>query len=93
FQIPKLDATGKNWSAWKYKVEMSLAAKGLKEHLYGTKQAPTDPASGHLPTWIPTTPAEIQAQEDYEKENAEWDKNDNIARQQICWTISDSLLF
>ncbi|KAF9220333.1 hypothetical protein BS17DRAFT_820824 [Gyrodon lividus] len=71
---------------------MSLGAKGLKGHLNGTKQKPIDPASGHLLAWIPTTPAEIKAFEGYEKDLVEWEKNDDAARQQICWNIPDSLI-
>ncbi|KIJ18803.1 hypothetical protein PAXINDRAFT_9035 [Paxillus involutus ATCC 200175] len=44
------------------------------------------------PAWIPITPAEIQAQEDYEKDLAEWNKNNDITCQQICWSIPDSLI-
>ncbi|KAF9225775.1 hypothetical protein BS17DRAFT_699126 [Gyrodon lividus] len=84
FLIPKLDATGKNWTVWKFRVDMGLGAKGLKGHLYSTKWKPIDPASGHLLVWIPTTPAEIKAYEDYKKNLVEWDKNDDAAQQQIC---------
>ncbi|KAF8834592.1 hypothetical protein BDN67DRAFT_867090, partial [Paxillus ammoniavirescens] len=90
--IPKLDAAGKNWSIWKFRVELNLGTKGLMEHVYGTKLEPTNPASSHSPAWIPTTPAEIQAQEDYKREPTEWEKNDHIAHQQICWTIPNSLI-
>ncbi|KIK82494.1 hypothetical protein PAXRUDRAFT_153719, partial [Paxillus rubicundulus Ve08.2h10] len=43
----------------KFRVNVSLGAKGLKGHLNGTKQKSIDPASGHSLVWTPTTPAEI----------------------------------
>ncbi|KIK75866.1 hypothetical protein PAXRUDRAFT_116441, partial [Paxillus rubicundulus Ve08.2h10] len=92
YLIPKLDTTGKNWTIWKFRVDMSLGAKGLKGHLYGTKRKPIDPTSGHLPALIATTPAKINAYEDYETNIVEWDKNDDTTRQQIFWNIPDSLI-
>ncbi|KIK75443.1 hypothetical protein PAXRUDRAFT_172853 [Paxillus rubicundulus Ve08.2h10] len=73
YLIPKLDAMGKNWTIWKFRVDMSLGAKGLKGHLNGKKRKSIDPASGHSPAWIPTTPAKIKAFEDYEKDLEEWE--------------------
>ncbi|KIK81255.1 hypothetical protein PAXRUDRAFT_71111, partial [Paxillus rubicundulus Ve08.2h10] len=76
---------------WRKRIKMSFGAKGLIGYLYSTKWGPTDPASTHLPAWIPTTPAKIKAQEDYNKSWEEWAKNNYAACQQMCCTIPESL--
>jgi hypothetical protein len=90
-EVPKLDASGKDWPAWKARLELSLTARGLSGYLYGTKPMPIDPAEGQSVAWIPTTSLEVAAVRDYEESLEKWVEQDAIVKQQIAVTIPDSL--
>jgi hypothetical protein len=90
-KILKLNTTGENWPTWKTKLEHALGTKQLKKHLYGTALSPMDLVSKHSPVWTPTTAAEEQKVEDYEKALEGWDTKDCAVKHYISSSIPDTL--
>ena len=90
WRVPKLDASGKDWPLWKGRLELSLLARGLSEHLTGTG-IPIDPAVGKPAGWSPATADELIAKQAYETDIKKWNEDDVIIRQQIAVLIPDSL--
>ncbi|KAF8834121.1 hypothetical protein BDN67DRAFT_862871, partial [Paxillus ammoniavirescens] len=89
--IPKLDASGKNWSVWKHRLEVSLQSKKLLGYLHGTKGKPTDPRLGKSPAWIPTTIQEMAEVTDYNDDLEDWIQKDATVWDRIVATLPDSL--
>src|SRR5882757_531961 len=90
WRVPKLDASGKDWPLWKGRLELSLLARGLSEHLTGTG-IPIDPAVGKPAGWSPATADELIAKQAYKTDIKKWNEDDVIVRQQIAVLIPDSL--
>ncbi|KIK76840.1 hypothetical protein PAXRUDRAFT_168597 [Paxillus rubicundulus Ve08.2h10] len=91
YKIPKLDASGKNWSSWKARLEVTLTGRKLLSYLHGMKPMPIDPTVGKLPAWVPTTPAEIAEVADYKKNLKGWTEKNALVQEQITTAIPDSL--
>ncbi|KAF8833492.1 hypothetical protein BDN67DRAFT_916863 [Paxillus ammoniavirescens] len=90
-EVPKLDASGKDWFTWKNRLVVSLTARGLVGYLHGTEPLPISPAEGHSVAWIPTTTAEFEAVHDYDASTKKWVEEDAMVKQQIIVTIPNSL--
>ena len=90
-EVPKLDASGRQWPIWRRRLEVSLAAQGLLGYLHGMKPMPIDPADGQSPAWIPTTTEEKEAVREYEASHQKWGEEDALVKQQISVTLPNSL--
>ncbi|KAF8835203.1 hypothetical protein BDN67DRAFT_863623, partial [Paxillus ammoniavirescens] len=91
FKIPKLEASGRNWTMRKTRLKTSLKGRNLLGYLHGSKARPIDPAEGKPPAWIATTIAEMAEVTDYETDLAEWEQKDALVQDQIAATIPESL--
>ena len=75
-KLPKLDASGKEWTTWKVQLQLAASSQGLAGYLNRSKVKPTDPAAGKLDGWMVTTTTEVKLIEDYTKDLATWTKKD-----------------
>lgn len=90
-KLPKLDASGKDWTTWKVRLQLAAGSRGLGGYLDGSKKKPIDPAAGNSPGWTATTSEEIQSVEDYEKSLATWTEKDTKVRHMIANTLPNTL--
>ena len=90
-EVPKRDASGRQWPIWRRQLKVSLAARGLIGYLHGTKLMLIDPVQGQSPAWIPTTTEEKEAVREYKASRQKWVKEDALVKQQISVTLPDSL--
>ena len=60
-KLPKLDASGKEWTIWKARLHVVVASRGLSGYLNGTSSKPIDPAVGQPSGWTAKTPDEVKA--------------------------------
>lgn len=91
-KLPKLDASGKEWTTWKLRLQLVVASRGLSGYLNGMKAKPIDPATGKSVGWMATTSDEIAAVEAYEKNLPTWFEKDLKVKHIIVGTIPNSLL-
>ena len=75
-KLPKLDASGKEWTTWKVRLQVVVASRGLSRYLDGTMTKPIDPAAGKLARWTATTPDEVKAVAEYAKTLPTWVEKD-----------------
>ena len=47
-KLPKLDASGKEWTTWKVQLQLAASSQGLAGYLNRSKVKPMDPAAGKL---------------------------------------------
>ncbi|PPQ91246.1 hypothetical protein CVT25_000293 [Psilocybe cyanescens] len=90
--IPKLDAAGTNWVVYCDHFLLSIDARGLREHLDGTGEAPINPHPVPLDGSPQTLTAEQKvAVAEYVKANKVWKQEEAVIRQQLASTIPDTL--
>ena len=75
-KLPKLDASGKEWTTWKVRLQVVVASRGLSGYLDGTMTKPIDPAAGKSAGWTATTPDEVKAVAEYAKTLPTWVEKD-----------------
>ena len=69
-KLPKLDASSKDWTTWKVRLQLATGSWGLGGYLDGSKKKPIDPATGHTAGWMAMSPTDIKLVEHYEKDLA-----------------------
>ena len=86
-KLPKLDASGKEWTTWKVRLQVVIANQGLSGYLDGTMTKPIDPATGQSPGWMATTPDKVKEVTEYVKNLAVWVEKDT----KVCHIITNTL--
>lgn len=90
-KLPRLDASGKDWTTWKVRLQLAVGSRGLGGYLDGSKKLPIDPATGRSEGWTAKTPDEIKLVEDYERNLTTWIEKDTKVRHMIANTLPNSL--
>ena len=91
-RVPKLDIAGVNWVVYKDRFLWSVDARGLLDHLEGTKGEPTDPLDETVrAAGKPLDKAQTLAEVEWKKAIKEWKQGEAVVKQQIAGTIPDSL--
>ena len=69
-----------NWAVWKFQIKIMFMAKGVYSIVEGTEEKPTAPEAGADANIVAT----------FQKELANWTKNDAIAQKYIVTTIDNT---
>ena len=77
-RIPRLAIDGKNWIAYRERLQLSLLARGLEGHLDGTSTKPVAPVGTTSSAGV-TTPPKADEIEAHQKKLREWTQNRAIA--------------
>ena len=89
---PKLNVAGINWVVYKDRFLWSLDARGLLDHLEGTKEEPTDPIDAAIRSgMMALNKAQVLVDSEWKKAVKEWRQGEAVVKQQIAGTILDSL--
>jgi len=90
YSIPKLKADGSNWVQWKELTTSWFASKSLRRHVAGTVRPPPEPSLFDAKaTYSEDQLAQLDAEE---KKWDEYDQKENMVKQQIYATVSESIL-
>ena len=90
-KLPKLDASGKDWTTWKVRLQLAAGSQGLGGYFDGSKMKPIDPATGKSVGWTVMTPDEIKLVEEYDKDIVAWTEKDTKVQHMIVNTLPNSL--
>ena len=93
-RVPKLDVAGINWVVYKDRFLWSIDARGLLDHLEGTKEELTDPIDALIRANVAMKPlddAQVLVETEWKKAVTEWRQGEAVVKQQIAGTIPDSL--
>ena len=103
-KVPKLEAGGTNWVIYKDRLLQSINARGLLDHVDGSREEPKCPVrpkfaskkdvDGHDTgemEQVPYTSEEESKIKEWKENLQEWKQGEAIVKQQLATTISDSL--
>ena len=81
--IPKLDVAGINWVVHKDRFLWSIDARGLLDHLEGTKEEPTDPIDAAIRSGTMVLhKAQVLVNSEWKKAVKEWRQGEAVVKQQ-----------
>ena len=92
--IPKLEVSGINWVIYKDRFALALDARGMMDHVDGTRVEPKDPISEEIRAKVKETLLTDEQKKldiEWKKDLKEWKQGEAITKQQIASSIPDSL--
>jgi len=96
-KVPKLDASGTNWVVYKDRFLWAVDARGLLDHVDGSRWEPTRPAPVQKKVVDASGKEMIKIGDDdkllsdWEEKLKTWKQGEAVVKQQIAATIPDSL--
>jgi hypothetical protein len=103
-KVPRLEASGANWVVYRDRFLWSVDARGLLEHVDGSKKEPVCPVKPRMVprkdsegretrdlVHAPYTQEEERSVKEWKAELKAWKRGEAVVKQQIAATIPDSI--